>query len=94
MKKPSPIWRSLLLLAAMAGLAVFSAGAQTTGSTTQVTPGATAPGPTKGIGPAPANSPQHEILTTALSPETRQTLQDAMNSIPAPVPSHSSTSGK
>jgi hypothetical protein len=94
MKTSSPIRRSLLLTIALAALAVLPAGAQTTGSTTQVTPGATATGPAKGIGPAPANSPQHQILTTALSPETRQTLQDAMNSVPAPVPSRSSTSGK
>jgi hypothetical protein len=91
MKTSSPIRRSLLLTIALAALAVLPAGAQ---STTQVTPGATATGPAKGIGPAPANSPQHQILTTALSPETRQTLQDAMNSVPAPVPSRSSTSGK
>jgi hypothetical protein len=94
MKTSSPIRRSLLLITALASLAIFSAGAQTTGSTTQITPGATATGPAKGIGAAPANSPQHQILTTALSPETRQTLQDAMNSVPAPVSSHSSTSGK
>ncbi len=32
------------------------------------------------IGPAPAKSKQHDILNTALSAQTRQTLQEAMNS--------------
>lgn len=52
-------------------------------ATTQVTPTSTATGPAKPIGPPPANTPQHDIITSALSPETRQTLQKAMNSEPA-----------
>ena len=36
--------------------------------------------PAPSIGAAPANSKQHKILDAALSPETRQTLQTAMNS--------------
>ena len=33
------------------------------------------------IGPAPANSHQDKVLTGALSPKTRQTLQEAMNAM-------------
>ena len=36
--------------------------------------------PAPAIGPAPANTKQHQILNGALSPETRQTLLEAMNS--------------
>jgi len=43
---------------------------------------------TPAIGPAPANTPQHHILTTALSPETRQTLQEAMDSARAADTTH------
>lgn len=39
------------------------------------------PAPAKKIGYAPLNSKQHQILNTALSTETRQTLQQAMNSV-------------
>jgi hypothetical protein len=69
-----------LLLAALLGTAL-SASAQTAPGTTQVTPSSTASAtsPAK-IGPPPANSPQKQILNTALSPETRSTLQEAMNS--------------
>ena len=51
----------------------------------QDNPAKPATAPAKAIGPAPANTPQHQILNTALSPETRQTLQQAMNSAPAPA---------
>lgn len=56
--------------------------AQNSSPTTQVAAGATAPAgaPAKAIGPAPANSRQNKILKSALSPETRQTLQQAMDS--------------
>jgi hypothetical protein len=37
---------------------------------------------TAGIGPAPTNTKPHHILDGALSPHTRQTLQQAMNSFP------------
>jgi hypothetical protein len=39
------------------------------------------PATSQSIGPAPANSKQHQILSSALSPQTRQTLQEAMNSV-------------
>jgi hypothetical protein len=39
--------------------------------------------PTKAIGPAAPNTRQGKIIDTALSPETRHTLQQAMNSTPA-----------
>jgi hypothetical protein len=39
--------------------------------------------PAPAIGPAPANSKQHQILDSALSSHTRQTLQEAMNSAPS-----------
>ena len=60
----------------------LSALAQNASSTTQIGPGTTAATTTlpKGIATAPANSKQHEILDGALSAETRQTLQEAMNS--------------
>jgi hypothetical protein len=85
--KTSPlICRGLLLTLVLGCMAALSAHAQSAPATpapvtTQVTP--TSPPPAKGIGPAPANTPQHQILNTALSPETRQTLQQAMNSTPA-----------
>jgi hypothetical protein len=43
---------------------------------------------TANIGPAPANSKQHKILTGALSPQTRQTLQEAMDSTRAAETTH------
>ncbi len=46
-------------------------------------------GSTSSVGPgaktaAPPNTPQGKILQNALTKQTRQTLQDAMNSEPAP----------
>ena len=51
--------------------------------TTQIPAGATAPAnaPAKNIGAAPANSNQSKILSSALTPQTRQTLQQAMNAM-------------
>jgi hypothetical protein len=72
------LFRSVLATA-LFSICVFSAMAQNTGSTTQVSPSSTAPA--KGIGPAPANTKQNHILNSALSAETRQTLQQAMNSV-------------
>jgi hypothetical protein len=79
MTTTSSIWRSLLLTVALGCLGAVFAPAQTA----SVTP--TTPAPAKGIGPAPANTEQHHILSAALSPQTRQTLQDAMNSFPEPA---------
>ena len=64
-----------ILLACISCLFTLSASAQT----------ATVAGSGKGIGPAPANTPQHQILNSALSPQTRQTLQQAMNSVSVPA---------
>jgi hypothetical protein len=44
--------------------------------------------PDKGIGSAPEHSRQHQILTHALSPETRSTLQEAMDSFSVSASSH------
>jgi hypothetical protein len=77
------IRRTLLLVGTLTGVGIYTIHAQTTNATTQVTPTSTAAAPTKPIGPAPANSPQHQILSTALSPQTRQTLQQAMDSSPS-----------
>jgi hypothetical protein len=94
MKTSSPICHGLLLTGALALLNVggSSAYAQTaapatttTTTTTQVTPTTTSTGPVKAIGVAPANSPQDQILKSALSSDTRETLQAAMNSAPAPA---------
>jgi hypothetical protein len=75
----------IVLAAVFSCLLSLSAQAQNSSSTTQISPGTTAATttPAKGIGPAPANTKQHEILKSALSPQTRQTLQEAMNSVPA-----------
>jgi len=61
---------SLLLIGAVSGLFALPAFAQDA-----------SPAPAKNIGPAPLNSKQHQILNSALSTETRQTLQEAMNSV-------------
>lgn len=72
--------RGLLLTAALACLGSFPAPAQSTNATSQVTPGHTATiTPTK-IVPTPAAAPQEKILDSALTPETRKTLQEAMKS--------------
>jgi len=47
-----------------------------------------------GIGPAPANTKQHQILDGALSPKTRQTLQEAMNSVSTTNTTHPSPPAK
>jgi hypothetical protein len=69
--------KTLLLTVLVCALSPLAASAQTT---SQVTPTSTAPATPANIGPAPANSPQKQILNSALSPETRSTLQQAMNS--------------
>jgi hypothetical protein len=68
--------------------------AQNSGAVTQVGPNSAATGPVKAIGPAPANSPQKQVLDSALSSQTRQTLQEAMNSYHAPDASHPAPSAK
>ena len=68
----------------ISSLFALSALAQTTNSTGQVGPGSAASiSPAQGIGPAIANTPQHQAPDGALTSETRQTLQEAMNSMPA-----------
>jgi hypothetical protein len=77
--------KTLLLAALLGSFSAVAALAQTAApGTTQVTPTSTAPAtsPAK-IGPPPANSQQAQILHSALSPETRSTLQQAMNSTPS-----------
>jgi hypothetical protein len=75
----------LLLALVFSCLFALSALAQQNSSpTTQIGPGAAASGTsTGGIGPAPVHTKQGKILGHALSPQTRQTLQEAMNSVPA-----------
>jgi len=74
----SSLRSTFILAGALTCLCALTAHAQTVA--TQVTPTSTATSPAKAIGPAPANSTQHQILSKALSPETRQTLQEAMSS--------------
>jgi len=62
------IWQEILFAAVLSCLFALTALAQNANPTTP------------GIGPAPANSKQHQILDGALSSKTRQTLQEAMNS--------------
>jgi len=70
----------IMLAGAFSCLFALSALAQNSSSTSQVGPGSTpSASSTKGIGPAPANTPQNHILNGALSSQTRQTLQEAMN---------------
>jgi hypothetical protein len=65
----------------------LTALAQNTGSASQIGPDSVASAKSpKSIGPAPANSPQNHILANALSPQTRKTLEEAMNSFPATQP--------
>jgi hypothetical protein len=80
--------RHLLLSGVLFGLLGLSVQAQSTNSATTITPGATLPpaAPAKPIGPAPANTEQSHILTTALSSHTRETLREAMESY-SPSPS-------
>ena len=65
------IWGEFLMLALFSCLFALPALAQTAGPATP------------SIGPAPANSKQGKIIDSALSSHTRQTLQEAMNSVPA-----------
>jgi len=93
MKNTSSILRTLLLTGGLVVFVAFGATAQTTGGPTQVTPSSTATTPAKAIGPAPSNSPQKQILSSALSPETRQTLKQAMDSY-IPEPAKPTAAGK
>jgi hypothetical protein len=71
------MWGEILLTGAFSCLFALSALAQNA-----------SPAPAKGIGPAPVNTKQHQILNVALSPQTRQTLQEAMNSARASDSAH------
>ena len=63
----------------------FSAYAQTAVTPTQVPAGSTAAiGPATGAGAATPETPQGKLLKSALAPETRKTLQEAMDATPAP----------
>lgn len=75
----------VLSAAAFSCLWALSALAQNSSPTAQVGPGdgVACVSPAKGIGPAPANTKQGKIIDGALSPETRQTLQEAMESTSA-----------
>jgi len=48
----------------------------------------------QGTGPMPLNTKQHAILNTALSPQTRQTLQAAMNSVGTTDTAHAASQSK
>jgi hypothetical protein len=82
----------IVLAAVFSCVLVVPALAQNADATTRISPGTTAP--VKGIGPAPANSKQNHILKGALSPETRQTLQKAMNSSSTADTTHPAPSAK
>lgn len=85
----------VLLTGAFSCVFALAALAQTTNTTTQVVPDSVATGsPTKAIGPAPANTPQNDILDGALSSKTRRTLQEAMNSVPAASTAHPAPQSK
>lgn len=87
------LFLSRIVLAAVFSCAwVVPALAQNASATPQISPGAAAPA--RGIGPAPANSKQNHILNSALSPETRQTLQEAMNSYSTADTAHPAPSVK
>ncbi len=63
----------------------LSAVAQPAPTVAQVPAGSTAAiGPAKGSGPATPDTPQGRMLKDALNPETRKTLQEAMDAAPAP----------
>jgi hypothetical protein len=68
----------VLLVAALTCFAGLSALAQNANPTTPLGPGNTGTlGPGQGAPPAPSQ----KMLDSALTPETKQTLQDAMNSV-------------
>ena len=74
-------WREVWLTGAFSCAFALSALAQNASPASQIGPGSAASvSPAKGIGPAPVNTKQHQILTGALSLQTRQTLQEAMDS--------------
>jgi hypothetical protein len=66
---------------ALAGFIGISALAQNSGTTGQIVPGATGSiSPSGGVNPKGSNPPAH-VMANALSPQTRQTLQEAMNTV-------------
>lgn len=72
-----------MVIFGFSGLLVITALAQNAVPAAQVSPGTAASiSPQQGIGAAPANTPQHEMLNGALSPETRQALAEAMAEYP------------
>ena len=74
------------LLVVLVFSSVFGLSALAQTATTQVPAGSIAAiAPAKGASPkVAATTPQGKMLTSALTPETRKTLQDAMDSAPAP----------
>jgi hypothetical protein len=78
-----PTWGEILLTAAFSGLFALTALAQDS-----------SPVVTRGIGPAPVNTKQHQILSGALSPQTRQVLQEAMNTARASDTEHPAPAAK
>ena len=79
----------ILVTAVFSCLFALSVLAQNSSPAAQVGPGsAVSVSPAKGIGPAPAHSKQGQILDGALSLQTRQTLQEAMNSARASDSAH------
>ena len=84
-----PVLRHLVgdLWVVLVFVSVFglSALGQTAATPTQVPAGSTcAIGPAKGSGAATPDTPQGKLLKNALAPETRKTLQEAMDATPAP----------
>jgi Spy/CpxP family protein refolding chaperone len=85
-----------VLALALASLLVTSAPAQTAPPATNA-PAQVGPGSSSSItpqGPKPAPDKQHQLLNGALTPKTRQTLQDAMDSARDSDTSHPPTAGK
>jgi hypothetical protein len=75
-------FRYLFLVLTLSGMATLSALAQSA-PVKQIPAGSTATiGPAQGTAPTTTkpNTPQGKILNSALGPETRHTLQEAMDS--------------
>lgn len=74
----------LIGVASFSCLLAVTTFAQNTVPAAQVVPGTAASiSPQQGIGAAPANTPQHDMLNGALSTDTRETLAEAMNADPS-----------
>ena len=94
------LWGKTFLAGALTGLIVLSvawgqtpppAPAHPAG---QVGPGSTASiGPAQGVRGAVVDAP-HQVLNSALTPETRQTLQEAMNSYGSAAADNSGAAGE